>query len=165
MVKATKVTCSSKGPMEELVIFYAYLFPCKIGTNIQEILGKRKLPTLIPHLISSFLEDMHLYKYEILLKVLSKFILLILHGDPICLRIFYKGVVTYVCQVSFYFFNGVVETKSLITIQLHPYIFLTLDIVCILKKKNVRCLKLFPSTWKGRGARQSHQFVCNCSHG
>jgi hypothetical protein len=145
--------------MEELVFFYAYLFPCKIKTDIQDILGARKLPALILHLISSFPKDLCLYKYEIFSEVLLKIMLPIFHGNLISLSIFGGGVVTYVCLVSFYFFNGVIEIESLITFQLHLFIFLNLDVFCILREKNVRCLKLFPSTWKGRGAKQSHQFV------
>jgi len=51
-------------------------------------------------------------------------------------------VVTYVCLISFYFFNGVVEIASLYFSKsrycLHP------------QEKIVRCLKLFPLTWKGK---------------
>jgi hypothetical protein len=83
----------------------------------------------------------------------------ILHGDLVCLSIFGGGVVTYVCLVSFYIFNGVVETESLITFQLHLYIFLSLGIICILRKKNVRFFKLFPSTWKGREAASAHHVI------
>ncbi len=144
---------SLNGPMEDLVLFYVYLFPCKIRIDIQNILGTKKLLTLIPHLTSSFPKDMCLYKYEILLEVLLKIMQPIFHGDLVCLNIFGGGVVTYVCMVSYCFFNGAVETESLTTFQLHPSIFLSLDVVYILRKKIVRCLKLFPSTWKGRGAR------------
>jgi hypothetical protein len=58
MAGVAEGTCCSKGPMEELVFFYAYMFPCKIETNIQDIFGMRKLPTLILHLTSSFPKDM-----------------------------------------------------------------------------------------------------------
>jgi hypothetical protein len=75
MVSAVEDTGSSKGPMEELVLFIAYLFPCKIKIDIQDIFGTKKLLTLIPHLISSFLKDLHLYKYEILPKALLKIML------------------------------------------------------------------------------------------
>jgi hypothetical protein len=44
----------SKGPMEELVLFYAYIFKCKIRIDIHDIFGMRKLSTLILHLTSSF---------------------------------------------------------------------------------------------------------------
>jgi hypothetical protein len=81
---------SSKVLMEELVFFYAYLFPCKIGTNIQNILQMKKLPTFIPHLTSSFLEDLCLYKYEILPKALLKIMLPTLYGNLVCLSIFGK---------------------------------------------------------------------------
>ncbi len=76
-----------------------------------------------------------------------------------------RGLVTYVCLVSFYFFNGAIETECLTTFQLLPHIFLSLDVVYILRKKIVRCLKLFPSTWKGRGVKQLHQFVYDCALG
>ncbi len=115
MASVTEGTSSLKGPMEELVLFYAYLFPCKIGIYIQDILGMRKLPALILHLTSSFPKDLCLYKYEILPEVLLKIMLPILHGNLICLSIFGSGVVTYVCMVSYYFFNGAIETKSLTT--------------------------------------------------
>jgi hypothetical protein len=49
---------------------------------------------------------------------------------------FWQGVVTYVCLVIFYFFNGAIEIESLTTFQLHPYIFLSLNVVCIFRKKN-----------------------------
>jgi hypothetical protein len=165
MARAIEGTSSSKGPMEEWVFSYAYLFPCEIETNIDDIFGMRKLLTLIPHLTSSFLEDLSLYKYEILLKALLKIMLPIPHGNLVCLNIFGWGVVTYVCLISFYFFNVAIETEYLTTFQLHPYIFLSLNVVCILRGKKVRCLKLFPSTWKGRDVRQSHQFVCDCFWG
>jgi hypothetical protein len=54
MVRAAKNKSFSKGLMEELVFFSAYLFPCKIGTNIHDIFRMRKLLALIIHLISSF---------------------------------------------------------------------------------------------------------------
>ncbi len=92
MVGTIEGTSFSKGPMEELVFLYAYLFPCKIRTNIHDILGMKKLPTLILCLASSLLEDLCLYKYEILLEVLLKIILPILHGDLVCFNIFGKGV-------------------------------------------------------------------------
>jgi hypothetical protein len=74
---------------------------------------------------------------------LLKIMLPMFHGDLASLIIFRRGVVTYVCMVSFYFFNGIIEVESLITFHLYPYIFLSLDFVCILKEKNVKCLKLF----------------------
>jgi hypothetical protein len=135
MARVVKGTWFLKGPMEELVFFYAYLFPCKIRIDINDILGMRKLPALILHLTSSFPKDLCLYKYEILPKALLKIMLPIFHGNLMCLNIFGKGVVPYVCLISFYFFNGAIETESLITFQLHPYIFLSLDVVYILKKK------------------------------
>ncbi len=90
MVGATKGTSFSKGTMEELVLFYVYLFPCKIKVDIQDILGMRKLLTLIPHLIPPS-QKMHLYKYEILLEVLLKIMLLIFHGNLVCFNIFGEG--------------------------------------------------------------------------
>lgn len=122
-----------KGPMEELVFFYAYQFPCKVRIDIHDIFGMRKLSALILHLIFSFPEDLRLYKYEMLLDALLKFMLPILHGNLVCLNIFGGGVITYVCLVSSYFFNGAIETKSLTTFQLHPYIFLSLNVVYILR--------------------------------
>ncbi len=91
MVGVAKGTRSSKGPMEEWVFFYAYMFPCKIGTYIQNIFGTRKLLSLIIHLISSLPEDLCLYKYEILPKVMLKIMLPILHGDLVCFNIFGEG--------------------------------------------------------------------------
>jgi hypothetical protein len=90
-VGATKGTSFSNCPMEELVFFYAYLFPSKIGINIHDIFGTKKLLSLIPHLISSLLEDLRLYKYEILPKALLKIMLLILQDELVCFSIFGKG--------------------------------------------------------------------------
>jgi hypothetical protein len=95
----------------------------------------KKLPTQILHLIPLFPKDLCLYKYEILLEALLKIMLPILHGNLVCLSIFGKGVVPYVCLVSFYFFNGAIEIESLTTFQLHAYISLSLDVVYILRKK------------------------------
>jgi hypothetical protein len=58
MVGVVEGISSPKGPMEELVFFYAYLFPCKIRIDIQNIFGMKKLPALIFHLTSSFPEDL-----------------------------------------------------------------------------------------------------------
>jgi hypothetical protein len=102
----------------------------------------KKLLALIPHLISS-IEDLQLYKYKIILEALLKIMLLILHNDLVCLNIFGRGVVTYVCLVNFYFFNGVIEIESLTIFQLHYYSFLSLDVVCMLRKKIIRCFNHF----------------------
>jgi len=91
MASVAKSISSSKGPMEELVFFYGYLFPCKFGKNIQDIFGTRKLLALIPHLTSLFPKDLHLYKYGILPEALLKIMLLIFHGDLICISIFGRG--------------------------------------------------------------------------
>jgi len=69
MVGTIEGTSFSKSPMQKLVFLYVYLFPCKIRTNVHDILGMKKLPTFIPHLASSLLEDLRLYKYEILPEV------------------------------------------------------------------------------------------------
>jgi hypothetical protein len=47
----------------------------------------------------------------------------IFHGDLVCLMIFGRRVVTYVCLVNFYLFNGAIEIEFLTTFQLHLYIF------------------------------------------
>jgi hypothetical protein len=44
----------SKGPMEELVFFYAYQFQCKIRIDIHDIFRMKKLSALILHLTSFF---------------------------------------------------------------------------------------------------------------
>jgi hypothetical protein len=125
------------------------MFQCKIKTNIHDILGTKKLPTLILHSASSFLEDLCLYRYEILLEVSLKIILPILHGDLVCFNIFSKRVVTFVCLVSFYFFNGAIEIECLTTFQLHPYIFLSLDVVYILGKLKCKVLEIIPIDMEG----------------
>jgi hypothetical protein len=59
MVGPTKVLGLSKSLMKDLGLLYAYLFPCHIGTNIREdVLGNNKLPSIVEHNTSSFLEDM-----------------------------------------------------------------------------------------------------------
>lgn len=98
------------------MFFYAYLFPYKIKTYIHDIFGMKKLPTLIPYLASSFLKDLCLYKYEILLEVSLKIILPILHVLYVS-TFLARGVITYVCLVSFYFFNAAIETECLTTFQ------------------------------------------------
>jgi hypothetical protein len=91
MARTTEGIGSSKGPMEELVFYYAYLFPCEIKTNVHDIFGMRKLPTLIPDFTSSFPKKLRLYKYEILPKTLLKIMLPIFHGNLVCFNIFGRG--------------------------------------------------------------------------
>jgi hypothetical protein len=48
MAKLAKVLGSLKTLPSIHVLMFAYLFPCKIGTNVcPEILGNKKLPTLV----------------------------------------------------------------------------------------------------------------------
>jgi hypothetical protein len=48
------------------VLMYTYLFPCKIGTNVGvDILTSKKLLALIESLVFVFPKDRQLYKHEV----------------------------------------------------------------------------------------------------
>jgi len=58
MAKQIEVPGSSMTLLNVHVFIFAYLFPCKIGTNLcAKILGNKKLLTLVECLIFFFLED------------------------------------------------------------------------------------------------------------
>jgi hypothetical protein len=62
MGRPTKVPGSSTTLMSVHVFMFAYLFPCKIGTNVcVEILGNKKLPALVECPSFYFLENQQLY--------------------------------------------------------------------------------------------------------
>lgn len=101
MVKLAKVPGLSKRLMTNLVILYAYLFPCKIGTNIKEdVFGNNELPSLEEHNTSSFPKDKRLYKNEIYLEAQVKILKLIIYDGMVCLSVFSRGVLTYIYLVS-----------------------------------------------------------------
>ncbi len=59
----------SKSIMKDQILFYAYSFPCKIGTNMKEaILGNKDFPLPMPHKTSSFPADKFVYNNKIYLK-------------------------------------------------------------------------------------------------
>jgi hypothetical protein len=97
MARAIEGTSFLKGPMEELVFFYAYLFPCKIKTDIHNILGTKKLPTLIPHLASTFPKNFAYismsYCQKCCRRLFYQYFMVILYVSTFLAR----GVVTYVC--------------------------------------------------------------------
>jgi len=100
MVRTAKVPSLSKSLMKDLVL-YAYLFPCKIKTNIREnVLGNNKLPSIIKHNTSSFPEGRHLYKNEINLEAQAEILKLISYDGMVCLNVFNRGVLTHVYLVS-----------------------------------------------------------------
>jgi hypothetical protein len=58
MVRPTNVSSSLTTLLDILVLMFAYLFPCKIKTNVcVKILGNKKLPTIVECLDSFFSED------------------------------------------------------------------------------------------------------------
>jgi hypothetical protein len=74
---------------------YAYLFPCKIGTNVGvDILVSKKLSILIESLISMFPKDQQLYKHEVSPEAILQVLKLIILSGMVCLSIFGGGVVT-----------------------------------------------------------------------
>jgi hypothetical protein len=80
---------------------YAYLFPCKIGTNVGvDILVSKKLSTLIESPIFMFPKDQQLCKLEVSLEAILQVLKPIILNGMVCLSIFGGGVVTYVCLGS-----------------------------------------------------------------
>ncbi len=83
------------------MLMYAYLFPCKIGTNVGvDILVSKKLLTLIESLVFMFPKDQQLYKHEVFLETILQVLKWIILNGMVCLSIFGGGVVTYVCLGS-----------------------------------------------------------------
>jgi hypothetical protein len=100
MVGTAKVPSLLKSLMKDLVL-YAYLFPCKIKTNIREdVLGNNKLPSIIEHNTSSFPEGRRLYKNKIGLEAQAEILKLIIYDGMVCLSVFNRGVLTHVYLVS-----------------------------------------------------------------
>ncbi len=101
MVEPAEVPRSSKSLVKDLVLFYAYLFPCKIKKYIKEdVLDNKDLPLFVEHKTSSFLEDRCLYKNKICLEALAKILKPIIFNGMVCLSVFDEGFLTYVCFVS-----------------------------------------------------------------
>jgi hypothetical protein len=101
MARATKVLDSSMTLLNILVLMVAYLFPCKIGTNVcVKILGNKKLSTLVECPNYFFPRDQHLYRREVSLEVVFQILQSITLNGMICLSIFDRGVPTYVCLVN-----------------------------------------------------------------
>jgi hypothetical protein len=66
MARQVEVLGLSMTLLNVLVLMFAYLFPCKIGTNVcVEILGNKKLLALVKCPNSSFPEDRQLYRHEV----------------------------------------------------------------------------------------------------
>jgi hypothetical protein len=58
MVRPTNVSSSLTTLLDILILMFAYLFPCKIRTNVcVKILGNKKLQAIVECLNSFFLED------------------------------------------------------------------------------------------------------------
>jgi hypothetical protein len=52
--------------MKELVIYYIYLFIIRFKKFVQvDIMGSKKLPSLIENIVSMFIKDHQLYRNEI----------------------------------------------------------------------------------------------------
>jgi hypothetical protein len=101
MVGLTKVPGLSKNLMKDLILLYAYLFPCKIRTNIREdVLGNNELPSTVEHKTSSFRKDKRPYKNEIYLEAQAEILKLIIYDGMVCPSVFSRGVLTHVCLVS-----------------------------------------------------------------
>jgi hypothetical protein len=78
-----------------IVFFYTYLFPCKIGENVGvNILGNNKLLALVENPISSFLEDEKLYENEVCSEATFEIIKLVLVDGIVYLNIFNGKIFT-----------------------------------------------------------------------
>jgi hypothetical protein len=63
MARLAEVPSSLMTLLRIPIIMFAYLCPCKIGTNVcVEILGNKKFPVPVQCPKSSFLEDQQLYQ-------------------------------------------------------------------------------------------------------
>lgn len=87
--------------MKDPILLYAYLFPCKIETNINEdVFNNKDLPLLVEHKTSSFPEDRRLYKNKIYPETLAKIVKLIIFYEMVCVSVFDERVLMYVYLVS-----------------------------------------------------------------
>jgi len=145
MARGAKAPSSLKGIMQDLAFFYVYLFPCKIKTNVHDIIGNKKLPLLIPNLSSSFPNDLSLYKYEIMPKHYCRFC------SQYCMTILFafeslaQGCYIYL-SLKLLLFDA---TFKLAIFALHLSITLNLDIICIFREKKCKVLKIIPKDKEG----------------
>jgi hypothetical protein len=101
MVVLVEVLGSSKTLLNIHVLMFAYLLPCKIGTNVcAEILGNKKLLALMECPKFSFLENQQLYRHEVFIEASLQILQLVISSEMVCLNIFDERVFKYVCLVS-----------------------------------------------------------------
>jgi hypothetical protein len=111
MAGTREVLVSLLSLMKELVLYYVYLFFGRVRKLVQvDILGSKKLPSIIENVVSTFVEDCQFYKNEICLEALAKFLEPIICSDMVCLSIFRGGVVTYVRLVCLSIFLNFVHS-------------------------------------------------------
>ncbi len=84
MAGPIKIPRSSKSLMKDLVFLYAYLFPCKIITNIKEdVINNKDFPSLVEHKTSFFPKDRCMYKNKICPKALIEFFKSIIYDEMV----------------------------------------------------------------------------------
>jgi len=145
------------------MLMFAYLFPCKIGTNVcPKILGNNKLVTFVECWDFSFPKDWQLYQQKVSLEVVFQIFQVVILSGMVCLSVFGRGVLMYVCLISqthgswFYswniFFMEICCLKRIIFLT--AYFFL--------KRINVKCWNSFLMTWKKTSVKWWHQYVFAC---
>ncbi len=145
------------------MLMYAYLFPCKIGTNVGvDILVSKKLLTLIESLVFMFPKDQQLYKHEVFLETILQVLKWIILNGMVCLSIFGGGVVTYVCLGSPIWGYWLRDFMFSEQISLNFDVFSSWLCFVTLKKINVRCLKSFWKISKEIGVKWWLQCTFTC---
>jgi hypothetical protein len=100
VARAREVPVSFPSLMGELMLYYVYLFLGRVKKSVQVyILGSKKLPSIIENVVSTFVKDRQLYRNEIHLEALAKFLETIICSSMVYLSIFGGGIMTYVCLV------------------------------------------------------------------
>jgi hypothetical protein len=101
MDRQEEVSSLSTNLMSIIGFFYAYLFPCKIGTNVGvDIIRNKELLALVENPISLFLENQKFYENEVCPKATFQIIKLILVDVIVYFNIFGKKIFTPTCLVS-----------------------------------------------------------------
>jgi len=83
------------------MFYYVYFFfSGRVRKSVQvDILGSKKLPSIIENVVSTFVKDRQLYRNEIHLETLAKILEPIICSSMVYLSIFGGGIMTYVCLV------------------------------------------------------------------
>jgi hypothetical protein len=69
---------------------------------LADIIGSKKLLSIIENIVSTFARDQRLYKNEIYSKALVKILEPIICSGMVCVNIFRRDIMTYVCLICLF---------------------------------------------------------------